>query len=86
MLKNSLKLNRLGKEKYFLIFAKKGLTDMLRNWYAVTDRQTKSALFHVQSNRNCKSIGTIISIFRYGVFFVVMNGELCKIRGETIEK
>ena len=50
MLKNSVKLNRLGKEKkntfYFLILVIKGLTDMLRNWHTMTDRQTDSKTFY----------------------------------------
>ena len=81
MLKNSVKLNRLGKEKkntfYFLILVIKGLTDMLRNWHTMTDRQTdrqtgkvNSALFCVQSYKVKLSIGTILSKCRWdSVFF-----------------
>lgn len=67
---NSVKLNRLGKEKkntfYFLILVIKELTDMLRNWHTITDRE--SPFFCVQSNRDFKYIDTIISIFKYSGF------------------
>ena len=57
---------------------------MLRNWHTMTDRE--SPFFCVQSNRDFKYIDTIISIFKYSGFFVLMNRGGTKMYKESVKK